>query len=139
MQRKPLLAARENFQESKRNKPPAPRLSAVRLTSQEAIMNTVTRKKFLKLSSTAATLLTAVALFSGAAYARGHKGKTSDNDARVVAHISFPGLSTVDMAIQQKEGNKYYLYVQHSKDQGISVIDISKPGEPKTLGVVHWP
>jgi hypothetical protein len=39
------------------------------------------------------------------------------------------------MAIQKKVNDKYYLYVQHSKDQGISIIDISKPAQPKAVGV----
>jgi hypothetical protein len=57
----------------------------------------------------------------------------------VVAHIPFEGLSDVDMAIQKKVNDKYYLYVQHSKEQGISIIDISKPDHPKAVGMVPWP
>jgi hypothetical protein len=67
------------------------------------------------------------------------QNQTSDNQADVVAHISFPGLSPVDMAMQKKVNGKYYLYVQHSKDEGISIIDISKPAQPKTVGVIPWP
>jgi len=57
----------------------------------------------------------------------------------VVAPIPFTGLSAVDMAIQNKGSDKVYLYVQHSQFQGISIIDISKPVEPKNLGVIPWP
>jgi len=35
--------------------------------------------------------------------------------------------------------DKYYLYVQHSKDQGISIIDISNPAQPKAVGIIPWP
>jgi len=76
---------------------------------------------------------------SGGASAKDHKLTTSDNQADVVAHISFTGLSAVDMAIQKKVNDKYYLYVQHSNDQGISIVDISKPAEPKAIGVIPWP
>ena len=38
------------------------------------------------------------------------------------------------MAMQKKVNDKYYLYVQHSKDQGISIIDISNPAQPKAVG-----
>ena len=85
------------------------------------------RSRFVKYRSMALALLTAVLLVSAVASAKEHKVKGSDNQAHVVAHISFSGLSTVDMAIQKKVNDKYYLYVQHSKDQGISIIDISKP------------
>lgn len=84
-------------------------------------------------------LLAAILVISTAASAKDHKPKASDNQARVVAHIEFTGLSPVDMAMQRKLNDKYYLYVQHSKDQGISIIDITKPAQPKTVGVTPWP
>ena len=97
------------------------------------------RSRFVKFNSAASALLTTVLLVSGGASAKDHKLTTSDNQADVVAHISFTGLSAVDMAIQKKVNDKYYLYVQHSNDQGISIVDISKPAEPKAIGVISWP
>ena len=97
------------------------------------------RSKLVKFNLAASAILTTVLLVSGGASAKNHKVTTSDNQTDVVAHISFPGLSAVDMAMQKKVNDKYYLYVQHSKDQGISIIDISKPAQPKTVGVIPWP
>jgi len=93
----------------------------------------------VKFNSAASALLTIVLLVSVGASAKDHKLKGSDNQAQVVAHISFVGLSVVDMAMQRKANDKYYIYVQHSKDQGISIIDISKPAQPKAVGVIPWP
>jgi hypothetical protein len=85
-------------------------------------------------------LLTAAFMVSVAsASAKEHKMKKSENEAQVVAHISFSGLAVVDMAMQRKVDDKYYLYVQHSKDEGVSIIDVSKPSQAKTLGVISWP
>ena len=97
------------------------------------------RSRLVKFNLAASAVLTTVLLVSGGASAKNHKVKTSDNQADVVAHISFPGLSAVDMAMQKKVNDKYYLYVQHSKDEGVSIIDISKPAQPKTVGVIPWP
>src|SRR5258708_14766072 len=83
------------------------------------------------------TIVSMVSLDS--ASAKEHKAKQSENEAQVVAHISFSGLSVVDMAMQRKVNDKYYLYVEHSEDQGISIIDVSKPAQPKALGVIPWP
>ncbi len=83
------------------------------------------------------TIVSMVSLDS--ASAKEHKAKQSENEAQVVAHISFSGLSVVDMAMQRKVNDKYYLYVQHSKEEGISIIDVSKPSQAKTLGVISWP
>ena len=97
------------------------------------------RSRLTKFNSAAVAVLITMCLVSGGASAKNHKVKTSDNQADVVAHISFPGLSPVDMAMQKKVNDKYYLYVQHSKDQGISIIDVSQPAQPKTVGVISWP
>ena len=95
--------------------------------------------RMVKFNSTALALLATVLIVSGGASAKDHKAKGSDNQARVVAHISFTGLSAIDMAMQNKGNDKVYLYVKHSQFQGISIIDISKPTVPKALGVIQWP
>src|SRR5258708_35931256 len=95
--------------------------------------------KINKLNSAAWAISAVVLLASVGASAKDHKTKRSDGQANVVAHLSFDGLSSVDMAMQKKLDDKYYLYVQHSKDQGISVVDISKPARPKAIGVIPWP
>jgi hypothetical protein len=105
-------------------------------------MNSI-RSRFVKFSSTALalliTVLTAMLLVPSGALAKDHKVKGSDHQAHVIAHISFSGLSVVDMTMQKKVNDKYYLYVQHSKDQGVSIIDISKPAAPKAVGVIPSP
>jgi hypothetical protein len=89
-------------------------------------------------SMTLALLATLLVISTGVS-AKDHKPKGSNNQAHVVAHLSFTGLSPVDMAIQRKPDDKYYLYVQHAKDQGISIIDITKPAQPKAVGLAPWP
>jgi hypothetical protein len=102
-------------------------------------VNSIRRGKFNQYSSLALSLVSTVLIVTSGASAKGHTVKAADSQARVVAHIPFTGLLPVDMAIQKKANDKYYLYVQHSKDQGISVVDISKPAEPKSVGVTPWP
>jgi len=97
------------------------------------------RSSFATFNAAALALLTIVLVVSGGASATDHKLKRSDSRAQVVAHISFAGLSAADMAMQKKANDKYYIYVQHAKDQGISIIDISKPAQPRAVGVVPWP
>lgn len=111
----------------------------VRLISPGGGIVNSRRGGFVKFNSAVWTLLTIVLLVSSGASAKDHKLKGSDNQAQVVAHISFAGLSAVDMAMQKKVNDRYYLYVQHSKDQGISIVDVSKPAQPKVVGVIPWP
>ena len=103
-------------------------------------MNKTRTGKFGEFSASRWALLAIVlGVTVSSASAKEHKPKQSAVESQVVAHISFSGLSAVDMAMQKKVNNKYYLYVQHSKDQGISIIDISKPAQPKAVGVIPWP
>lgn len=95
--------------------------------------------RFVNLSSIAMALLAMVLLVSSGASAKERKTKESGNQAHVVAHLSFGGLSAIDMAVLRKVNDKYYLYVQHSKDQGISIVDVSKPDQPKAVAVIPWP
>jgi hypothetical protein len=99
----------------------------------------VKRIRFSQLNAPALALLAVVMLTSVGAYAKDRKVKEPDHQARVVAHIPLIGLSAVDMAMQKRGNDKYYLYVQHPKDQGISIIDVSKPAQPKAIGLIPWP
>src|SRR5438552_2904700 len=103
-------------------------------------MNKMRKSKLTASKLSLVALLTIVLLISlVSASAKERKVKQSENEAHLVAHISFSGLSIVDMAMQRKVNDKYYLYVQHSKDEGVSIIDVTKPAQAKTLGVISWP
>jgi hypothetical protein len=95
--------------------------------------------RFVQFNLAVLGVLTTVLLASGGASAKDRKAEASGSQARVVAHIPLTGLVAVDMAVQKTVNDKYYLYVQHPQDQGISIIDISKPAQPKALAVVPWP
>lgn len=98
-----------------------------------------TASRFVKFNSLGLALFATLMLVPGGASAQDQKANRSDNQARVVAPISFTALSAIDMAMQNKGNDKVYLYGQHSQFQGISMIDISKPAEPKARGVIPWP
>ena len=103
-------------------------------------MKKIKTNTFVEISSRALALFTvALVVTVSAASAKEHKPKEPGAGSQVVAHISFSGLSVVDMEMQRKVNDKYYIYVEHSKDQGISIIDISKPTQPKSVAVIPWP
>jgi hypothetical protein len=94
--------------------------------------------RIVKFNSVGSVLLPLLLLVSSGASAKDHKPKEADNQAHVVGHIAFAGLSSVDMAMQKQVNGKAYLYVLHAQDQSVSVVDISKPAEPKAVGVIPW-
>jgi len=71
--------------------------------------------------------------------AKEHKLTGSATESRVVAHIPLEGLSAIDMAMQRRANDKYYLYVQHANNQGITIIDVSNPAKPKSIAVTPGP
>jgi hypothetical protein len=104
------------------------------------MMNKIRTSKFVGCGSNAVALLTIVLVVTlNSASAKEHKTKASGMASQVVAHISFTGLATVDMAMQEQVGDKRYLYVQHPRDEGISVVDVSEPAKPKVVRVIPWP
>ena len=97
-------------------------------------MNKIRASKFVEFSSSILAILTiALVVTVSSASAKSHEPNGSVAASQVVAHISFAGLSAVDMAMLKKVNDKYYLYVQHSKDQGISVVDVSNPAQPEVV------
>ena len=95
--------------------------------------------KVVGYSSSASLLAIVLVVALGSAAAKEHKSKASAMGSQIVAHIAFSGLSAVDMAMQEQVGDKRYLYVQHSRDEGISVVDITEPAKPKIVRVIPWP
>jgi hypothetical protein len=59
----------------------------------------------MRLDAVALLIILLVITFSSAS-AKEHKSKASDAASRVVSHISFGGLSTLDMAMQEQVGDK---------------------------------
>ena len=102
-------------------------------------MNITVKGSSGKFGPMALALFSTMFLVSGRASAKDHKVKVSENQAKIVAHLSFSGMADVDMAMQRKVDDKYYLYVQHAKDQGISIVDISRPAKAKEVGVIPLP
>ncbi len=91
--------------------------------------------RFAKLSTMALALVAGLLVSTDASA----KERQDKNQSHVVAHIPFTGLSPVNMVIQKQGDDKYYLYVQHAKNEGISIVDVGRPARPKAVGVVAWP
>lgn len=100
-------------------------------------MNLNNRSRFVGFNSCGLVLLTSLLIvFAGTAAAKNNKTAKVVDKPHVVAHLQFDGMSELDMTIQARTGEKYYLYVQHSQAEGVSIIDISAPEKPRTIGLL---
>ena len=101
-------------------------------------MTPISGSQSVVFNSRGLVLLTSLLLmFIAGAAAKDHKSIKQTNKTHVVAHIQFDGMSEEDMTIQTLPGDRYYLYVQHAKGEGVSIIDIGKPENPKAIGILH--
>src|SRR5689334_15543838 len=89
-------------------------------------------------SISAALALVTSLLLSTSASAKEHKTKMSDNQAKVIAHITFAGQTPLNMTMQKQGDDKYFLYIQQN-NEGISVVDVARPTRPKTVGSIADP
>jgi hypothetical protein len=100
-------------------------------------MNSISTSRFVAVSSAALIIFLGSTINSVSAKERKPNG--SGTESRVIAHVPLEGLSAVDMAMQRRVNDKYYLYVQHANNQGITIIDVSNPAHPKYVGVTPGP
>jgi hypothetical protein len=89
-------------------------------------------------SISAALALVASLLLSTSASAKEHKPKMADDQAKVIAHITFAGQTPLNMTMQKQGDDKYFLYIQQN-NEGISVVDVAKPTRPKTVAAITDP
>jgi hypothetical protein len=102
------------------------------------MMNKFTTSKCVQsMSITLALIAIVLVMTVGSASARNRK--QSKKESRVVAHIPFAGLALADMVMHQNGDTKRYLYVQHAREEGVSVIDISDPSKTKIVRTIPWP
>jgi hypothetical protein len=103
-------------------------------------MNKIKTSKLTESGAIAFALLAVLAVGTvGTVSAKERKPKKSSTASLVVAHIPFSGLSIVDMVMQKQSGEKLYLYVQHGREEGVSVVDVSEPGKSNVVRTVPWP
>ena len=103
-------------------------------------MNKLKASKTIESGATALALIAVVFVLTvSSASAKEPKPKNSAIPSQVVAHISFDGLSMVDMTMPNRTDKKRYVYVQHGSKEGVSVIDVSNPSKAKVLRTIPWP
>lgn len=82
----------------------------------------------------------ALALLAAFPYASAKQRRPSPSQGvMVIAHVALDGKSASDMSIQVQSNGNRYLYIEHSPEQGISILEIEKPSAPKLVSSVAWP
>jgi hypothetical protein len=66
------------------------------------------------------------------------KSELPTQKASVIAHLPLPG-SPVSQLLLRQQGSKEYLYIQQTKTNGFTVVDVTQPDRPNIVKDVTFP
>jgi hypothetical protein len=100
----------------------------------KAIVKTVARNH----TSAPLALVAFLAAIAPGADAKHRSATPSDQPATVVAHVPLASSPTNQMNLQENSG-KQYLYIGANSNQGLTVVDVTNPGQPHVIRRLAWP
>jgi hypothetical protein len=62
----------------------------------------------------------------------------AEQPATIVAHVPLAGSATNQMDLQEN-GGKQFLYIGANSNQGVTVVDVTNPGQPNIVKRLAWP
>ena len=83
-------------------------------------------------------LLAFFAATAPGADAKHRAARPSEQPATVVAHLALSGSPTSQMDLHEN-GDKQYLYISANSNEGVTVVDVTNPGQPKVIRRLAWP
>jgi len=86
----------------------------------------------------ALVLFAFVAVTAPGADARHRAATPAEQPAVVVAHVPLAGSPTNQMDLQENDG-KQYLYIGANSNQGVTIVDVTNPGQPNVVRRLAWP
>jgi hypothetical protein len=86
----------------------------------------------------ALVLFAFVAVTAPGADARHRAATPAEQPAAVVAHVPLAASPTNQMDLQENDG-KQYLYIGANSNQGVTIVDVTNPGQPNVVRRLAWP
>src|ERR1700732_2362774 len=86
----------------------------------------------------ALVLFAFVAVTAPGADAKHRAATPAEQPETVVAHVPLAGSPTNQMDRQENDG-KQYLYIGANSNQGVTIVDVTNPGQPYVIRRLAWP
>jgi LVIVD repeat len=86
----------------------------------------------------ALVLFAFVAVTAPGADAKHRTPKPAEQPATIVAHVPLAGSPTNQINLQEN-GGKQYLYIGANSNQGVTIVDVTNPGQPNVVRRLAWP
>src|SRR6201987_761624 len=100
----------------------------------KAIVKTVARNH----TGTPLAFVAFVAALAPGADAKHRPATPPEQPATVVTHIPLASSPTNQMNLQEN-GGKQYLYIGANSNRGLTVVDVTNPGQPNVVTRLAWP
>ena len=100
----------------------------------KAIDKTVTRNH----RSAPLALVAFLAAMAPGADAKHGAPTSAEQPVTIVAHVPLSGSPTNQMNLQENDG-KQYLYIGANSNQGVTIVDVTNPGQPNVVRRLAWP
>ena len=78
------------------------------------------------------------AAMAPAADAKHRAAAPSEQPATIVAHVPLSGSPANEINLQEN-GGKQYLYISAHSNQGVTIVDVTNPGQPNVVRRLAWP
>ena len=62
----------------------------------------------------------------------------AEQPVTIVAHVPLSGSPTNQMDLRENDG-KQYLYIGANSNQGVTIVDVTNPGQPNVVRRLSWP
>lgn len=72
------------------------------------------------------------------AVAKSRHAKSAEPLVAVVGHLALPGPPAVQMFVQE-HGRQHYLLIEQASKEGLTIVDVTKPGQATIVKQVAWP
>src|SRR5271167_1753139 len=83
-------------------------------------------------------LLAFLAATAPGADAKHRAAEPVEQAATVVAHIPLSGQLTSQMDLQEN-GDRQFLYISANSNEGLTVVEVTNPDQPKVIKRLAWP
>src|ERR1700752_1649212 len=100
----------------------------------KAIDKTVTRNH----GSAPLALVAFLAVMAPGADAKHRVPTSAEQPVTIVSHVPLAGSPTNQIDLQENDG-KQYLYIGANSNQGVTIVDVTNPGQPNVIRRLAWP
>jgi len=106
--------------------------------SKEKFMRKVSSSTLRKQGGAILVLVFFLGATVSSASSKHSPGKPATSPSKIIAHLVLSGGPASQMFLREQNG-KHYLLIRQTSEVGVTVVDVTKPGQPNIVNRSTWP